>query len=119
MSKITPDWTDTRRYKLVFFTPPPALPNIKAALFALDAGKISVESKYSEVCFSTPGVGQFKPGADASPAIGEVGKVEEVGEVRCEMLVVGEERVKACVAECRKVHPYEDAVVEVMKLEDF
>ncbi|KAI9722431.1 MAG: hypothetical protein M1828_004798 [Chrysothrix sp. TS-e1954] len=115
----TSDWSDTRRYKLIFFAPPLSLPNIKTALFDLDAGKLSSSSKYSEVCFTTPGIGQFKPGPGAAPTLGEVGKLEEVGEVRCEMVVVGEHRVKACVSACRRVHPYEEAVVEVMRLEDF
>lgn len=86
-----------QRFKLVFFTPPQSLPSIKTALFATGAGTYPGKGNYTEVMFTTPGVGQFKPGEGAKPAIGEVGKVEEVGEVRCEILCVGEGVVREAV----------------------
>ncbi|EMC99999.1 hypothetical protein BAUCODRAFT_102194 [Baudoinia panamericana UAMH 10762] len=104
------------RYKLVFFTPPQSLAAIKTAVFATGAG---TQGKYTECCFTTPGVGQFRPGDGAKPAIGMVGKVEEVGEVRCEMLCAGEGVAKAAVEALRKAHPYEEPAYEVYKLEAF
>lgn len=77
-------------YKLVFFTPPQALQAIKSAVFATGAGSYPGKGHYTEVCFTTPGVGQFRPGASAQPAIGSPGKLEEVGEVRCEIFCGGE-----------------------------
>lgn len=70
------------RFKLVFFVPPLNLQQCKAAIFAAGGGRFN---KYSECCFTTPGIGQFKPDDAAKPAIGEAGKVEEVGEVKCEI----------------------------------
>jgi hypothetical protein len=69
-------------YKLSFYTPPLDLDKIKKAIFATGAG---THGNYQEVCFFTPGVGQFRPVAGSEPVIGAVGKLEEVGEVRCDV----------------------------------
>jgi hypothetical protein len=94
--------TSSTRYKLVFFTPPGALPPIKEAIFATGAGSYPGEGNYTKCCFTTPGIGQFLPGDSAKPAIGEPGKVEEVGEARCEILCVGEDVTKEAVAALKK-----------------
>lgn len=90
-----------QRYKLIFFTPPQALSPIKAAVFATGAGAHPGGS-YTEACFTTPGVGQFRPGPSAKPAVGEPGKLEEVGEVRCEVLCVGQDVVREAVEALKK-----------------
>ncbi|KAF7191626.1 GTP cyclohydrolase 1 type 2-like [Pseudocercospora fuligena] len=108
---------DTQRYKLVFFTPPTDLPKIKSAIFAAGAGQYG--PKYSECCFTTPGIGQFRPSAEANPHIGKPGEVEEVGEARCETLCVGRQVTKAVVEALKKAHPYEEVAYEVYKVEDF
>lgn len=87
------------RYKLVFFTPPQSLPDIKAAIFAAGAGTYP---NYSECCFTTPGVGQFRPGDSANPAIGSKGQLEEVGEVKCETVCNGREITEQAVAALKK-----------------
>lgn len=94
--------SDTQRYKLVFFTPPQALQPIKDAVFATGAGTYPGQGDYTQACFTTPGVGQFMPGESAKPAIGEVGKVTEVGEVKCEILCVGEDVTREAVAALKK-----------------
>ena len=86
-------------HKLVFFTPPAALPAIKAAIFATGAGTYD---KYTECCFVTPGVGQFRPSAEANPHIGTPGQLEEVGEVRVEILCTGLEQTRHAVAELKR-----------------
>ena len=87
------------RYKLVFFCPPTALPAIKTAIFAAGAGRYPGPGNYTECMFTTPGIGQFRPGDSANPNIGARGQLEEVGEVRCETLCVGKEvAVKAVEA---------------------
>lgn len=85
------------RYKLIFFAPPQDLPAIKEAIFAAGAGRYPGEGGYTECCFTSSGVGQFRPGSTANPHIGEVGKLEEVEEVRCETLCVGRDVAKAAV----------------------
>lgn len=85
------------RYKLIFFAPPQNLPAIKEAIFAAGAGRYPGAGGYTECCFTSSGVGQFRPGSTANPHIGEVGKLEEVEEVRCETLCVGRDVAKAAV----------------------
>jgi hypothetical protein len=91
--------TETTRYKLVFFTPLQSLSEIKTAIFAVGAG---THPGYSEVCFATPGIGQFKPGESATPAIGAKGKVEELEEVRCETVCNRREIAERAVAALKK-----------------
>ena len=83
------------RYKLIFFVPPQDLATCKEAVLAAGAGTYPA---YSEVCFVTPGVGQFRPGDTAIPAIGQRGELQEVGEVRCETTCNGREITQAAVA---------------------
>ena len=87
------------RYKLIFFIPPQSLPDVKAAIFATGAGR---QGNYTECCFTTPGIGQFRPGDAAKPAIGEIGKLEEVGEVRCEILCSERSVAQAAVEALKK-----------------
>lgn len=94
--------SDQLRYKLIFFAPPQTLQPIKTAVFATGAGSYPGQGDYTEACFTTPGVGQFKPGPSAKPAIGEPSQLQEVGEVRCEILCVGESVTREAVAALKR-----------------
>ena len=91
--------TSVVRYKFIFFTPPKHLSEIKAAIFATGAGTFP---NYSECCFTTSGRGQFRPSGSASPAIGARGQLEELEEVRCEMICNGREITERAVAALKK-----------------
>lgn len=106
-----------KRYKLVFHVPPSHLTQCKTALFATGAGTYP-GGKYSHACFETRGTGQFRPNAGADPAIGKVGEVERVEEVKVEMICVGRDVAEKAVRELERVHPYEEVAVEVYGLED-
>ena len=84
----------TQRFKLVFFVPTTALAICKKAIFEAGAGRYV---NYQEVCFQTPGKGQFRPVDGAKPNVGEVGKLEEVEEVRVETVCSGREVAKKAV----------------------
>lgn len=84
--------------------------------FSQGAGHIGL---YNDVSFSIPGTSEFTPGPDATPAIGQRGQKEQVQEVKFEISSTGEERTRAVVKAIRDVHPYEEVVVDVYKLEDF
>lgn len=88
-----------QQYKLVFFTPPQTLAPIKDAIFATGAGTVG---NYSQVAFTTPGVGQFQANEGASPVMGDIGKVLEVGEVRCEIACAGEQVAREAVTALKK-----------------
>ena len=86
------------RFKLVFNVPPPALAACKAAIFAAGAGRYPGAGNYIECCWTTMGIGQFRPGDAANPHIGEPGVLEETPEVRVEALCVGEDVARRAVA---------------------
>ncbi|KAL1635415.1 hypothetical protein SLS58_010277 [Diplodia intermedia] len=107
------------RFKLVFFTPPAALPAIKSAIFATGAGRYPGPGDYTECGFTTSGKGQFRPGASANPHIGRPGDIEEVDEVKFETLCVGDDVARKAVDALKKAHPYEEVPYEVYKMENF
>lgn len=107
----------TPLYKLIFFVPPSSLQACKFALFALGAGT-HPGSKYTHCSYETRGTGQFRAEDGANPAIGKVGEVEQVEEVKVEMLCAGKELASRAMGELRSVHPYEEPVMEVYRLEE-
>ncbi|KAL8930753.1 MAG: hypothetical protein Q9208_000294 [Pyrenodesmia sp. 3 TL-2023] len=111
----------TPRYKLSFTVPHSSLEICKQAAFSAGAGTYA-GGKYSEVCFETPGTGQFIPNQGARPAVGEVGKVERTEEVKVEILCVGRDVMLAAVEKmkkyCDSAHPYEEPAYEVYAIED-
>jgi hypothetical protein len=56
------------------------------------------------------------PGDGAHPAIGEVGKLEEVEEERIEVNC-DDELVTDVVAAIRRVHPYEEPAIDVYSIQ--
>lgn len=58
-----------QRFKLIFFVPHAAVNACKSAIFAVGAGKFPGPGGYSECCFVTKGMGQFRPGDQANPAV--------------------------------------------------
>ena len=104
-------------YKLTFFTPITALSQCKDAVFSAGAGAYP-GGIYTQACFESRGVGQFLPMEGADPNIGKVGEVEKVEEMKVETICVGEQCARNAVQALRKAHPYEQAAVEVIRLEN-
>lgn len=105
------------RYKLIFYTPHSHLEPCKEAVFAAGAGVFS-GGKYSKCCFQMPGQGQFQPGDGANPAIGSVGALEYVEEMKVEVMCMGRSIMLKAVEELVKAHPYEEVAYEVYKMEN-
>ncbi|PWY68638.1 hypothetical protein BO70DRAFT_366010 [Aspergillus heteromorphus CBS 117.55] len=105
------------RYKLIFFVPTSHLEACKDAVFACGAGTFP-GGKYTKCCFQTPGQGQFLPSEGANPAIGVVGTVETVQEIRVEVMCLGREVMGMAVQALVEAHPYEEVAYEVYKMED-
>ena len=61
------------------------------------------------------GAGAGKPMEGAHPAIGEIGKFEQVQEERIEC-VSDQKKAKAVIAAIRKVHPYEEVAFDIYPL---
>lgn len=75
-------------YKLIFYCPTANLSKIQHAVFATGAG---AWGGYSEVCFTSTGKGQFRPGPKSNPHIGQQSELEIVDETKCEVMIVGRE----------------------------
>jgi len=103
-----------QKYKLVVFVPQDHLEKVRIAICDAGAGKIG---NYDNCTFITPGIGTFRPLEGANPAIGEVGKLERVGEARLETIVL-EKDLKTVIAAMKKAHPYEEVAYDLFKLED-
>ncbi|HRH24701.1 MAG TPA: NGG1p interacting factor NIF3 [Candidatus Paceibacterota bacterium] len=102
------------KYKLVFTVPLVDADRVRMAIGEAGAGK---SGNYSFASFSVRGIGRFRPEEGATPAIGEVGKMEEVEEERVECQV-DERYIEEVLAALRRTHPYEEIAYDVQVLED-
>lgn len=100
--------------KIVVTVPIADADKLREAIGQAGGGKIG---NYSFCSFSSRGTGRFLPNKGANPAIGEVGKPEEVEEERIEV-TCADELVADVVAAIKRVHPYEEPVVDVYPLEN-
>lgn len=98
--------------KIITFAPIADAQKVRMAMGDAGAG---VLGKYYHASFSTRGIGRFIPMEGAKPAIGEIGKLEEVEEERIEV-ICQKEKVKEIVAAIKKVHPYEEIPLEIYQL---
>lgn len=101
-----------KTYKIVVFVPEPDGEAVRVAMGEAGAGRIG---NYDYCSFTTRGLGRFRPLDGAKPAIGEVGRLEDVVEERIEM-VCSEQRLKDVLAAIRRVHPYEEPAIDVYPL---
>lgn len=98
--------------KIVVFVPKSHTNIVRQALGEAGAGKIG---NYSHCSYSVNGVGRYKPLEGAHPAIGKVGKFEEVEEERIEC-VCERDKAKEVISAIRKVHPYEEVAFDIYPL---
>ncbi len=80
-----------------------------AALAEAGAGALG---DYTECAFTIEGIGQFRPGAGASPALGVVGELHRGPEARVSM-VLARSRRPAVLAAMRSAHSYEEIAFEL------
>ncbi len=95
--------------KLVVFVPLSHADVVRQSIGESGAGKIG---NYSFCTFSSKGFGRFKPEAGANPAIGKVGKLEEVEEERIEV-ACPKEMAQEVIAAIKRVHPYEEVALDI------
>ena len=98
--------------KWVVFVPVEHAEALRAGLFGAGAGEIG---DYSQCSWSVTGTGRFLPGAGAQPAIGEVGRVQQVTEDRVEVIAPASARSRVLAA-MRSAHPYEEPAFDVFTL---
>jgi hypothetical protein len=104
-------------YKFFVFAPrdEKVIRNIIDAASEAGAGTIG---KYKKCAFIMEGKGTWVADDDANPHVGEVGKVEEIEEVKIEM-ECPDEVIRDVVKAVQKVHPYEEVALDVFKIERF
>ncbi|MDR9440434.1 MAG: NGG1p interacting factor NIF3 [Halomonas sp.] len=100
-------------YKLTFYVPVAEAEAVKEAVFATGAGRIG---DYEACCFQTRGTGQFRPLEGADPHIGRVGDLEQVEELKVE-LVCEDGLIRQAVDALKTAHPYEEPAYDVWRLE--
>lgn len=98
--------------KIVVFAPVEAGELIRAALADAGAGAIG---DYDSCTFTSTGEGRFRPLDGAQPTIGEVGRTEQVEEVRIETICPRHLRAVA-VGAMLAAHPYEEPAYDVLEL---
>lgn len=98
--------------KLAVFVPEAAVDAVAAAMSRAGAGRIG---QYAECGFRLAGTGTFRGLDGANPAIGQVGRLEMVDEIRLEMLVPTA-RTAAVVAAMTAAHPYEEVAYDLYPL---
>ena len=98
--------------KIVVFVPKNHAEIVRQAIGDAGAGRIGL---YSHCSYSVDGIGRYMPLPGAQPAIGDVGKHEEVEEERIECIC---ERGKAreVIAAIKRVHPYEEVALDIYPL---
>jgi len=104
--------SDRRRFKLVTFVPQRNLDEVGGALFQAGAGVIG---NYTHCSYRLMGLGTFMGNEATHPAVGRRGRLEQVEEVRIEM-VVSASRLPGVVAALRKAHPYEEPAFDIYPL---
>lgn len=97
-------------FVFVVYVPESHLDAVKQAMFAAGAGSIG---DYSQCAWQVLGTGQFCPGVNADPFIGENQQVTQVAEYRLEM-VCQEDIKNDVLAALRASHPYEEPAFHVL-----
>lgn len=100
-------------FKIVVFVPEDHADAVRQAMGEAGAGKIG---KYSFCSFSSKGTGRFIPEQGAQPAVGEVGKLEEVAEEKIEV-ICSRERLHDVIKAIKQIHPYEEVALDIYPLE--
>ena len=98
--------------KLTVYTPADGAAPVRAAIAEAGAGRIGA---YDFASFSSAGKGRFRPLEGAEPAIGTVGEIETVDEVRIEVVLDRALRSRV-VAAMLAAHPYEEPAYDVVAL---
>lgn len=103
-------------YKLQVFCPDDPL-LIERIINAIDAAGGGKMGNYSHTAFILRGTGQWKSEPGAHPAIGKIGELSQVPEVKLEMRCE-KSKAKAVLAAIKSVHPYEEPAIEFSNLEE-
>ena len=99
-------------YKIVVTVPESHTEIVRQALGHAGAGVIG---NYHHCSAVIKQIGYSIPGEGANPTIGTIGKLEKIIEDRIETLIE-KENIKSVVEALKKVHPYEEPVIDIYPL---
>lgn len=106
------DLDEFRYCKMEIFLPETHLGPLRDALQEVDAGHIG---NY-DACLSYSHVmGSWRPREGSTPYLGKVGQLCEEPELKVEVTCL-RERVEETIAAIKRVHPYEEPVINVIPL---
>lgn len=100
--------------KLVTFCPVADALKVRKALSEAGAGVIG---NYSECSFNSSGFGTFKGNDESNPTVGEANQLEQVDELKLEMIFPKYLKGKV-VAALKEAHPYEEVAYDIFSLEN-
>ena len=113
IKKISPlQGSSEKVFKFAVYVPAQYADKVSQSIFKAEAGKIG---KYTETSFNISGKGTFKPTEGTHPFIGEIGKREEVQEIKIET-VVAERDLESVVQAMKDTHPYEEPAFDIYEL---
>lgn len=98
--------------KIVTFVPAAQLEAVSTAMFAAGAGRIG---DYEQCSFRLNGTGTFFGTESTHPQVGRRGRLEQVDEVRLEV-VAPTAKLPEIVAALRRAHPYEEPAFDLYPL---
>jgi hypothetical protein len=98
--------------KIEVYCPPEAVTSVRDALNEAGAGHIG---SYDHCASAVEVVGWWRPLEGARPYEGSVGEISEAREIKLEMRCPASQ-VAAAVAAIRRVHPYEEPVMNIIPL---
>ena len=105
---------NVKRVKIFVTIPIENVEEVRNAMCEAGAGIIG---NYDYCTSSVKSIGTFKPNDNANPYIGENNKIEFIEEEKLEV-VCNIENVKNVITKLRKVHPYEEPVIDIIPLID-
>lgn len=100
--------------KLDVFVPVAYVGDLLAALHQAGAGDIG---NYSDCSFKSSGMGSFRPGKEANPHTGQRGALEEVEELKVEVILPVHLKNRVLDA-MRSAHPYEEVAYYLYQIEN-
>ena len=106
----------TMYYKFYVFCPDDEIVIADVINAATKAGA-GIIGNYTHCAFIQKGRGNWKAGKGSNPAIGKVGKMTRIDEVKIEMECPAE-KAKAVEKAIKEVHPYEEVVIDFVRLEE-
>lgn len=99
-------------FKLTTYVPHVDVSRVCDAVFKAGAGQLG---NYSECHFQTDGLGTFKAGENAQPALGTIGSRHEEAEKQLHF-VLEKHRATAIISALKQEHPYEEVAYEMTSL---